>query len=92
MSSEKLRDSSACYYCGDVFDLRPYGPKGSMVCFKCAMKTPERQKQTEQHFANQMNAIRGDIVVDGSSAGPYPAEHHPNVREALKIFRRKHEH
>ena len=30
-----------CDDCGNVAELRPYGPGGSKVCFPCAMKTPD---------------------------------------------------
>lgn len=30
-----------CDDCGNIAELRPYGPKGEKVCFDCAMKNPE---------------------------------------------------
>jgi hypothetical protein len=27
-----------CEMCGQIDELRPYGPKGENVCFDCAMK------------------------------------------------------
>lgn len=27
-----------CDDCGEIKELRPYGPNGSMVCFQCGMK------------------------------------------------------
>lgn len=27
-----------CDLCGNIAELRPYGPKGEMVCFPCGMK------------------------------------------------------
>jgi hypothetical protein len=27
-----------CDLCGKIAELRPYGPKGEMVCFECGMK------------------------------------------------------
>jgi hypothetical protein len=64
-----------CHYCCAQSDLRPYGPQGSMVCFKCAMATPEREAETERHFAAQINAITNDAVVICTEAGPFPAKH-----------------
>lgn len=29
-----------CDDCGEIKELRPYGPDYSMVCFDCAMKDP----------------------------------------------------
>lgn len=72
-----------CYYCkkrGDQVDLRPYGPKGALVCFDCAMATPERRAEAEQNFTQQLGAA-GPVAVVGSEVGPYPAEHHPDLRE-----------
>jgi len=36
-----------CDDCGDIKELRPYGPGGSSVCFDCAMKDREG---TERRF------------------------------------------
>jgi formylmethanofuran dehydrogenase subunit E len=30
-----------CDDCGEIAELRPYGPNGSVICFKCAMKDEE---------------------------------------------------
>ncbi len=30
-----------CEDCGEMKELRPYGPGGSRVCFQCAMKDEE---------------------------------------------------
>lgn len=61
-----------CHYCDKNFDLRPYGPNGSMVCFSCAMKTPEREQETSRNFAVQLQAAGGVVVIDGTEIGPYP--------------------
>lgn len=29
-----------CKLCGQVEELRPYGPNDEMICFDCAMKDP----------------------------------------------------
>jgi len=67
-----------CYYCDKTNDLRPYGPNCAMVCFGCAMATPERKKEAESQFAMQLDAC-GDVAMIGGAgaAGPYPAKHHP---------------
>lgn len=69
-----------CYKCNESGDLRPYGPKGAMVCFPCATSSPEAKAETERNFAAQLNAIDGPIVLDGSNAGPYPLKHFLNSR------------
>lgn len=66
-----------CHYCDKSTDLRPYGPKGAMVCFGCAMATPERKREAERQFGAQVEACNGPAVIDGTEAGPYPAQHHP---------------
>lgn len=35
------RTPQSCDLCGDVKELRPYGPKGEWVCFDCGMKNKE---------------------------------------------------
>lgn len=69
-----------CHYCEETTDLRPYGPKGAMVCFDCAMSTPERKAEAKRNFAQQLEAAGPRVVLDGTEAGPYPAEHHPKLR------------
>jgi hypothetical protein len=34
-----------CELCGEVEELRPYGPNGARVCFDCAMKDREGTKK-----------------------------------------------
>lgn len=72
-----------CHYCDKTSDLRPYGPLGSMICFRCAMSSPCRKSEAEHNFELQLRAIAGPAVIDGTEAGPYPAEHHPAARAAI---------
>lgn len=81
-----IQDKKCCY-CDNANDLRPYGPRGAMVCFECAMSTPERQAETERNFSAQLQACGLDAVVDGSSVGPYPVKHHPTADKALRRLR-----
>ncbi len=72
-----------CHYCPTTSDLRPYGPRGSMVCFSCAMASPERRRETEKNFGVQLDAC-GEFAVAGGELGPYPLEHAaPDVKAAL---------
>jgi len=64
-----------CYYCDKTSDLRPYGPRGSMVCFQCAMSTPDRQSETERNFRVQLDACGDVAVIDETEVGPYPFKH-----------------
>lgn len=34
-----------CELCGKTAELRPYGPRGENVCFKCGMKDEEAAKR-----------------------------------------------
>jgi hypothetical protein len=60
-----------CHYCDKNGDLRPYGPDCAMVCFECAMKTPERAHFTGLVYMAQMEMVKGAVVI-GTEAGPYP--------------------
>jgi len=64
-----------CHYCATTTDLRPYGPRGSMVCFSCAMATPEREAETGRNFGSQLDAAGPVACIDGTEVGPYPAKH-----------------
>jgi hypothetical protein len=44
-----------CELCGKVDELRPYGPGGKRICFRCGMKDKE----------GTMRRFRG--VLDGSA-------------------------
>lgn len=69
-----------CYYCETPDDLRPYGPNHSMVCFKCAISTPEREATTSANFGLQLSACGAEAMIDGSSLGPYPAVHGAKIQ------------
>lgn len=69
-----------CYKCGAQNDLRPYGPRGEWVCFKCAFATPEDKATTERQFGAQLNAAisaGNGFAIGGTEVGPYP---HPAAR------------
>ena len=80
-----------CHYCETADDLRPYGPRGAMVCFGCAMSTPERKAETWRNFGAQLDACGPEAVLDGSSAGPYPLRHHPQAAAAFRSLLEKEE-
>ena len=66
----------ACYLCGTANDLRPYGPRGEDVCFRCAMSTPEREATAKRAFLAQLDAaaaVGTGAVAIGTDAGPFPA-------------------
>ena len=72
-----------CYDCGRTDDLRPYGPKGAMVCYDCATSTPEREAETIRNCEIQLGAAGPIALIDGTEVGPYPARHHPVIRRLL---------
>jgi hypothetical protein len=43
-----------CDMCGEVGELRPYGPNGESICFPCGNKDPEA---TERMMAKVMFGI-----------------------------------
>lgn len=36
----EAEEDGKCEMCGEINELRPYGPEGKRVCFSCAMKDP----------------------------------------------------
>ena len=76
-----------CHYCEKTVDLRPYGPRGAMVCFDCMMAAPARQAEAGKNFGAQLNACGPDAVIDGSAAGPYPLKNNPRALAAVKKMR-----
>ncbi len=46
ISAEKPQQ---CDFCGKIRELRPYGPNGECVCFRCAMKDEESCKARMNH-------------------------------------------
>lgn len=72
--------------CGKTTGLRPYGPNGTPICFKCAMKTPESKAETDARFLAQLDAAEaaagpGGLVAVGCEAGPH-VFHRPEPGDA----------
>lgn len=74
-----------CHYCdktdaqfraeGNDDPLRPYGPGGADVCFKCATATPEREEAAGQAFGallDGVEAVSSGPVMIGTDEGPIP--------------------
>lgn len=74
-----------CCHCPATSDLRPYGPKGAMICFDCMKASPEREDEAKRQFGAQLNASGPVAVLDGTSVGPYPLEHHPDAERIAEI-------
>ena len=43
-----------CATCGDMAELRPYGPNGSKICFPCGMLNPA---ETERQYTKRLKGI-----------------------------------
>lgn len=74
MTDEK---KPSCRYCHATGDLRPYGPKGSWVCFPCATSTPERNEEAKKQFLQQLDEAfdrsdSGVVIMDGSNGELFP--------------------
>lgn len=65
----------------DQVELRPYGPRGEWVCFRCAMETEESRAQTKRSFLQQLGACESPVI--GLNVGPIELE------SALPILERK---
>lgn len=49
-------EPSKCRLCGEVAELRPYGPRGENVCFQCGMRDEAATKR-------QMLRVRfGEVI------------------------------
>lgn len=67
-----------CHYCNEPGNLRPYGPKGAMICFACMKASPGREAEAKRRFGLQLAACGDVAVIDGSQAGPYPYAKEPS--------------
>ncbi len=67
-----------CYICkqseadSPEVELRPYGPKGTWLCYDCMVASPEREVEAKKQFGAQLDACGDIAVVDGSNTGPRP--------------------
>ena len=51
-----------CDFCGEIAELRPYGPNGECICFDCGMKNPET---TEKKFNELLDDVDGVVRIHG---------------------------
>ena len=50
----KKENPQQCDMCGQIDELRPYGPKGEDVCFDCAKKNPKAMaRQFKKRLSGQ---------------------------------------
>lgn len=48
---------NCCEICGKVADLRPYGPNGEWICFKCGMKDEETTSKVFRGILNNSETL-----------------------------------
>lgn len=48
-----------CTICGELRELRPYGPGGSRICFDCGM-APERKQEADRRMYAFLNGTNPD--------------------------------
>ncbi|MDD5651751.1 MAG: hypothetical protein PHF86_15250 [Candidatus Nanoarchaeia archaeon] len=51
----QTEESQQCDFCGEVKELRPYGPNGECICFECAMKD---EKTTKEQFNKIISNVK----------------------------------
>jgi len=70
--------SDICHYCKrtkNEVELRPYGPGGAGLCFRCLKSTPEVEAAAGRAFAAQIEAAEaaGQGVSVLTDEGPNPS-------------------
>lgn len=63
--------NARCIHCGAGRDLRPYGPDGAPICFKCAMETPDRKAEAERQLAAMLGEAGPVSVLTEDGPMPY---------------------
>lgn len=58
-------------------ELRPYGPGGALICYRCMIATPESEEQAKRAFMAQLEAAaavspEGVAVIGDGHNGPTP--------------------
>lgn len=47
-----------CEVCSQMAELRPYGPNGERICFKCAQSTPEMREAVRRKMAEVLFGVK----------------------------------
>lgn len=74
---------SGCFYCGtSESELRPYGPDGAPICFRCMKAAPEREAHAFRVFERAVRAAAaqsddGYVVLDEDGG---PMQLHPRSK------------
>ena len=54
-----VEKSQQCDWCGEIQELRPYGPGGACICFTCATKDVETMNSVENRMRDIMDGGDG---------------------------------
>lgn len=65
MSDEKVKvvyrieatEPGTCDLCGEIAELRPYGPNGENICFQCGMKDEESTRRAFEKVLDGVDAV-----------------------------------
>jgi hypothetical protein len=67
--------AKTCCVCGrgarQGVELRPYGPQGAPICFRCARSTPELEAEAKAQLRKRLDGLEGSVIA--TPAGPAPA-------------------
>lgn len=59
-----------CTVCNLSEDTRPYGKGGSLICYTCAMATPERQAEATRQLHARFAKLDGQPFVISADKPP----------------------
>ncbi len=57
----QAKKPQGCDLCGEVAELRPYGPKGEWICFPCGMKNKKATEAAYEKRLSQGDERLGDL-------------------------------
>lgn len=71
-----MTDEACCYCSTTEREVRPYGPEGRPVCYRCVTETPEREAAAAANFEVLLNAMVaispvGLAILDDEGLRPY---------------------
>ena len=68
--------AKTCCVCGrgarQGVELRPYGPQGAPICFRCARSTPELEAEAKAQLRKRLDGLQGSVIA--TPAGPTTAD------------------
>lgn len=74
MAEQRTGECETCHAEKPTYNLRPYGPGGSTICFQCAFATPEDEATTKASMRALMGAAAAvsptGVIAIGTPDGP----------------------